>query len=125
MNIAMYLHFTYNIITSDVPIGKNCLIYICCSHFASIIIKQIKSKISNCSKWKRDTIMIIVFLIIDCEKISDIDNFFRNLCIICCSLYKDSTFIKSYEILRNNIEHFVENEKLDFDEINIKECEPN
>lgn len=97
ITIKQYLNLSYKIVIGQ-KITENIVgIFVCCSHFAAIIIRQIKKKILQFKKHNiREFIMIVLFSIVDCKSINDIDKLFRIMCLVCCSKYQNALFNKAY-----------------------------
>lgn len=62
ITIKQYLNISYQIIIEQKRIDERLVgIFVCCSHFAAIIVRQIKQKIVHYRKEIRSFIMVIFF----------------------------------------------------------------
>lgn len=110
MTVKSYLYYAYDIVTNkEKTVDETVGIFICSSHFAAIILRQIKHNLPNGSYFLKSTIMSIIYLIVDSECLEDIDNLFQIFCTICLSKTKNRIFLENLKKLENYIAIKIEN----------------
>lgn len=122
MTLAEYLNYTYNATINQNLDRLKTHVFICSSHFAHIIIRQIKQKIGKCSNELRSMIMTFIFLTIQARELEEIEVLFNHFGVICCSKYKSKKCLNSEKLFNNLVEVCIES---NFDSNNIIEISNN